>query len=71
MRLYKLIQEPKFATLKHLLETDMTEETLNDKLVRDIIHASFLVGGERFAVSVGDLGREVLFAVSLSSGLNS
>ncbi|CAK9083607.1 5-methyl-1-naphthoate 3-hydroxylase (Azinomycin biosynthesis protein B1) [Durusdinium trenchii] len=43
-KLYKLIQEPKFATLKHLLETDMTEETLNDKLVRDIIHASLFAG---------------------------
>ena len=63
-RLFKLIREPRFATLKNLLETtETTEETLNEKLLRNIIDASLPSkkekerelkrGGKRFRVADG------------------
>ena len=43
LRLAKLIQEPRFSVLKTLLETtEQTGESLQDKLLRNIIDASTL-----------------------------
>lgn len=44
-KLAKLIQEPRFSVLKKLLETtENTGETLQEKLLRSIVHASLFAG---------------------------